>query len=425
MVGSEARSGGRRVAIVAEMGSRPTAAGAPIAIALAAIAIGVAACGSDDPAETPAPEDDTTTTADAPLTSGPDSDEQAAFMDRYDGHTSPVYADGAYWHCRPDLQGDLCDGDMTATRLEADGSLVIEPYEPADDPPVDCFYVYPTVEYSEDSGNQTFDLPINPLEAAVVPGHAARFSEVCRVFAPRYEQATIGSYDAIPDGADMHDTKPFRVAYDGLLDAFAHYIANDNGGRDVVLIGHSQGSHHLVKLLQDEFERDPALRQRLLSALLIGPTGRVQVPAGELVGETFDSIPLCSSATERGCVVAYDSYAAGTSPDTDRPAEGLDTACVHPADLLGGSATLTGVYFTATAPGVTTPYEVVRDGYQATCTENPAGWSYLEVDVAQVPGDTRDLAQIDNAPSDSSLHVLDMNFGQGDLIALVRSQAAG
>ena len=54
------------------------------------------------------------------------------------------YAQAGAWLCRPEQQ-DACEQVATATSIAADGSLTRDAFAPAGDPPIDCFYVYPTV----------------------------------------------------------------------------------------------------------------------------------------------------------------------------------------------------------------------------------------------------------------------------------------
>jgi hypothetical protein len=225
----------------------------------------------------------------------------------------------------------------------------------------------------------------------------------------------------------MFDHDEFNVAYADVLDAFRYYLATWNDGRPFVLLGHSQGTHHLIRLMQEEVDDSPALQGQLISALLIGPTGRLQVPPGELVGGTFDNLPLCAAATDTGCIVAYDSWPADAPTDvplSDDP--DLVRPCVDPAELAHGDDRLTSSWFGRTVPGVDTLFEVIPDYYTATCTEGEGGGgSYLAIDADPRPGDTRQLAHLDAAiESGDSLHVLDYNLGMGDLLALVERQAA-
>lgn len=386
------------------------------AVALGALLLLAGACGSDDTAENSAATDSAVTeeSTAAPETTLPPAPD-----------VSEMYDDLGLWHCHPDLAEDVCSSGFEATRVDPDGSLHAVPFTPAADPGLDCFYVYPTLDYSATPGNHPFNEP-NPLEPITVRGHAARFGELCDLYVPRYRQATIASYDEAVGGS-LFDVPAFATAYADVLGAFNHYLAEDNDGRPFVLLGHSQGSHHLVRLLQEEIDDDEALRRQLVSALLIGPTGRVTVPEGEAVGGTFENLPLCTTEDETGCVVAFDSYGADRPPDdtaADFP-DGQVTACVNPADLSGAEARLAGGYFGRTVPGVTTLFELIEDHYTAACAESPDGVPYLAIAADPAPGDTRELSHIDTQLANSdSLHTLDYNFSLADLLALVEAQAA-
>jgi hypothetical protein len=112
-------------------------------------------------------------------------------------------------------------------------------FVPADDPPVDCFYVYPTISRDETPYS---DWEASPEEAGYVVLHqAARIASTCRVFAPIYRQRTLTALLASLGGSDPPGGQggdPFA----GVLDAFRTCMAEDNDGRGFVLVGHSQGA---------------------------------------------------------------------------------------------------------------------------------------------------------------------------------------
>ncbi len=60
------------------------------------------------------------------------------------------------------------------------------------DPPIDCFYVYPTV--SADQGANS-DMTVGPDDSEVqtVAAQAAQYARSCRVFAPIYRQVTLAA----------------------------------------------------------------------------------------------------------------------------------------------------------------------------------------------------------------------------------------
>ena len=102
--------------------------------------------------------------------------------------TKNDYADARNWLCRPGQQ-DACVVDLTTTVVSADGKLRREEWKANPNPPIDCFYVYPTV--SMDQGGNS-DMNPGAEEKSVAAAQAARFNAQCRVYAPMYRQITIG-----------------------------------------------------------------------------------------------------------------------------------------------------------------------------------------------------------------------------------------
>jgi pimeloyl-ACP methyl ester carboxylesterase len=380
-----------------------------LALVLAAVLV-VAACSGDDTDDTAEVDDSTTTTT---LVEEP-----------YAGYESSLYADGQHWLCRPD-QEDVCDTTLDVTAVAADGSTEVTTTAVPDDPPVDCFYVYPTI--SADPGPQS-DLETSPAqEGAAALNQAAWFSSRCRVFAPAYRQITL---NAIGGGASEADRD---AAYADVVDAWKEYVSHDNVGRGVVLIGHSQGSGHLQRLLAEEIEGVPALQDRLVSAVLLGSA--VAVPEGEVVGGTFTDIPVCTAEGEVGCIVTWETYRS-----TDPPPPGAyfgivegpeRAACTNPAALDGGPATLTPYWptqgiasFSPTAADpaeITTPWVTFPDFLTGECVQQ-GEYDYLELTIAADPADPR----TDDIPGDLTppwgLHLVDANVAMGDLTALVQTQ---
>jgi hypothetical protein len=339
------------------------------------------------------------------------------------------------WLCRPGLAQDPCASDLTATVVRADGSRRVEHASPAARPKVDCFYVYPTVS-SQPTTNAT--LHIDPEEREVAVVQAARFSQVCRVFAPMYRQLTLASI-LKPGGITRRGS---LVAYRGVAAAFRDYLAHDNHGRGIAFVGHSQGASLLDALLKREVDPKPRVRRLLVSALLLG--GNVVVPRGRDVGGDFRHIPACRSSRQTGCVVAYSSFdspppanalfgraGTGINPFARRTSGALQVLCVNPAAPAGGSGQLEP-YFPTTAPlGVTTlagptppvktPWVTYPGEYVARC-ESAAGATWLQVDRATGSADPRPTVRATLGPA-WGLHLVDVNIALGNLVELVREQA--
>ncbi len=361
----------------------------------------------------------------------------------YAGYVSTVYAEVASWLCRPDVAGDFCDENLDATIVNADGSIEMEPFELAADPPIDCFYVYPTISVDEEKNSDL--VPDPEAEGLTVRNQAARFASQCRLYAPMYRQRTLTALieGLDPDSPPADEATIAEIAYASLLDAWKHYIANDNDGRGVVLMGHSQGSSVLRRLMEEEIDGDEQLRGRLVSALLLGAT--VAVPEGEDVGGDFANIPLCREATQTGCVISYASFRDNAPPPAGsffgRATEGM-AACTNPASLAGGPGTLRPYFETeggggalsalvtvveepwASGVDITTPWVTLPGFVEAECVVKE-GFSYLEIRVLADPADPRidDIGGDILALPSFGLHIVDVNLGMGDLVEIVGQQA--
>src|ERR1700743_2507360 len=100
---------------------------------------------------------------------------------------APDYADNAIWVCRPGVE-DICTTGLDAVVVYADGHKEQQPFKPAVNPTIDCFYVYPTVSREQ---RPYADMVATPEVQRTVHVQAGRLSSRCRVFAPIYRQATL------------------------------------------------------------------------------------------------------------------------------------------------------------------------------------------------------------------------------------------
>ncbi|MGF1457157.1 MAG: DUF3089 domain-containing protein [Alphaproteobacteria bacterium] len=356
--------------------------------------------------------------------------------------TAVSYGDDASWLCRPG-RDDACAIDLDASVVSADGTVTTETFAPAEDPSVDCFYVYPTVSLDEQPNS---DMTAGPEERAVVAVQFARFASVCRLFAPIYRQMTIPALRASLGGMDVGIDRD--LAYNDVRAAFEDYMARDNGGRPFVLVGHSQGTSVLKRLVAEEIDGKPVQKQ-MLSALLIG--NNVGVPEGKDVGGEFKSVPVCRTPDQTGCFVSYMTF----RKDPARPANsffgvmrrqaGQTAACVHPANLADNGAAPLDAYLgknqagTATAPDdawvengpmIGTRFVKVPGLLTGQCVSDGNGARWLEVTIKADPNDPRtddisgDLLFDGQVADVWGLHLIDMHLAQGDLISLVKSQAS-
>ena len=351
--------------------------------------------------------------------------------------TLPLDRWGTTWLCRPAVADDPCTAALTSTAIARNGSTRKEPAAVARDPKVDCFYVYPTIS---DESTINSNLAIGVRQAEVAIAQASRFSQVCRVYAPVYRQITLSALNH-PGRITRADA---LIAYDSVLSAFRDYLTHYNGGRGIVFIGHSQGASILIKLLKDQVDGNSALRRHLVSALLLG--GNLTVAKGRTAGGDFKHLPLCTSSTQTRCVVAYSTFASKPPQNSQFGRTTSDAgvgllaphklepntaiACVNPAAPAGGRVRLDpylpSIFLqflgSGAGPQVSTPWVSFPGEYTAVCkTSGNATW--LQVRHTRGSPDQRPLLAELSDPA-LGLHILDVNIALGNLVQLVRNEAA-
>lgn len=341
-----------------------------------------------------------------------------------------------HWLCRPG-RDDICAQPLTAV-FTGDSTVQTLHANPA--AAIDCFYIYPTISYDASANS---DLDAGPEERRAAQHQFAAFGSECRLFAPVYRQVTLAALRSRFTGTPMQPSA--QMAYGDVRDAWADYLARDNQGRGVVLIGHSQGARMLANLIAREIEGKPA-QSRVVAALLLGTN--IAVPKGADVGGDFKAMPLCRSAAQLGCVIAYASFRADAPPPVDTlfgrlganaavgafDAATSTVACTNPAALAGGPGALNallplrenllGQPTTAGAWGArgqaTTANFLAWPQLAAECVEAD-GASYLSVRLpAEVPGDVTFNGQI---LRNWGLHLIDANLALGNLVQIVREKS--
>ena len=344
------------------------------------------------------------------------------------GVATPSAADASVkWLCRPGAARSPCDVSLKTTLFSSFSKRIGVGTPVPMKKTVDCFYVYPTVSNQQTTvATKAADPEIRDIALFQV----ARFSQVCRVFAPLYRQITV-------PGVQRGDATAADVALGDkdLLEAWRHYLEKWNKGGGVVLIGHSQGTFRLTSLIRKQIDDNAKLRKRLVSALLLG--GNVTVRKGSDRGGSFKNVPACRRTTQIGCVVAFSTFNAtppanaifGRTTDANR-----EVLCSNPARLGGGSSRLDSIEPTKEfAPGTlinlgiklldlplppaSTPFIESRSVFSGRCVDE--GGAHV-LKVTSLPG-----APVPKPSPDATwgLHLIDANVAQGDLVRLVAAQA--
>lgn len=224
---------------------------------------------------------------------------------------APDYARGESWSALPD-RDDAADA-------------VREGLAPRDQraAPVDVFYLHPT-SFVAGRWNATVPDPgvDKGTDALSTRIQASAFNHCCAVYAPRYRQTNgLPFIEPSADGDRAAD-----LAYSDVRRAFDAFNARRGAGRPFVLVSHSQGSVFAERLLYEAISRTP-LREKLVAAYIIG--GRM-TEEGLRVGAP--DIPVCASATQTRCVIAYNTRMVKYTPSRWelRLREHSRRVCVNP-----------------------------------------------------------------------------------------------
>ncbi len=222
---------------------------------------------------------------------------------------SPDYSNPDYWSALPEKKDSADHIPSKSPIALIDGQK---------DASVDVFYIYPTIffsrkEWNADLANEKLN---ERIDARAVTNQASAFNGSCKVFIPRYRQATFNAYFSL-DNPDAK--KAFELAYSDVQAAFNYYMEHYNNGRPIIIAGHSQGTTHAIWLLRDYFDGKP-LQDKLVAAYLVG------MPV-----HTYDysNIPPCDSAGQAGCYVSWRSYLEGADQPDKLLAENREAIVVH------------------------------------------------------------------------------------------------
>ncbi|MEX0644710.1 MAG: DUF3089 domain-containing protein [Parvularculaceae bacterium] len=239
---------------------------------------------------------------------------------------APDYADPSSWAALPETPDKA---DMTPPG-EAPNAA----------PEVDVFFIHPTTYLKRDYWNAPIDEASGKefVDDRVLPAQASVFNLCCAIYAPRYRQASFGSFFADP--ADR--AAALEIAYGDVARAFDEFLERTNG-RPFIIAGHSQGAYHAKRLLTERIA-ETALARRFVAAYPVGGYFDKAALDAELPG-----IRLCGGAEETGCYATWNTL----GPKGKRYFEGDGAACVNPLnwradgsyagfDLNLGAASLAG-----------------------------------------------------------------------------------
>ena len=194
------------------------------------------------------------------------------------------------------------------------------------------FFIPPTTYLSRAHWNAPIDdKEMDQRAHVLVASQASAFSNVARVWAPRYREATAGAFlTTKPDAA-----KALALAYADVGRAFDAFLEQAPPDAPIILAGHSQGALHLERILRERVAGKP-LAKRVVAAYVIG------WPISKTSDLPALGLPECATADQSGCVLSWLSFAepsdtsmilapydASTGFD-GKPRKGTDMVCTNP-----------------------------------------------------------------------------------------------
>jgi hypothetical protein len=221
---------------------------------------------------------------------------ELAFIPSADFQNVPMpaganYSQASLWLARPDIAGNPA-------------LWTPQGFAPTADPRVLVFFVHPTSFLERSAWNAPLDDADSQTRAALfVRSQASAFNSVGAIWAPKYRQATFGAFLTNADNAH----RALDFAYRDVLAAYEAFIRQAPADRPIILAAHSQGSLHLLRLLQERVRGAPEA-SRIVAAYLIG------WPVSETADLPALPLPACERPDQARCLISWQSFAEPADP---------------------------------------------------------------------------------------------------------------
>lgn len=218
-----------------------------------------------------------------------------------------AYANLDLWYSHPDKTGEDPSRYLPSESDEGERELLPSPADPPEAPVADfaLFFIHPTSYIDKSQWNAPLgDERAERFAQTYLRGMASPFNQASEIWAPRYRQATFGAFlTDKPEGQQAID-----AAYADVALAFAQFRESVDPAKPIVLVGHSQGALHLMRLLKEEVAESD-LKDRLVVAYVIGWPISLE-----------HDLPLmgvlpCNEPNSTGCVISWSSFAEPAEPD--------------------------------------------------------------------------------------------------------------
>ena len=229
------------------------------------------------------------------------------------------YSDAQHWASLPQRndESDFLPEGVTINRNNGDAT-------------VDVFYIHGTGY----TNRQYWTSPVNMSSATAentrfsLANEASIFNGCCNIFAPRYREASIFTYIAIDN---KERERIMASVYPDIARAFDYYLQHFNHNRPFIIVSHSQGTHHAMRLIKEVIDKSNLANQMVAAYLIGGIIKPVTYPYINSLEQVF----ACAKADDIGCIIHWDTYGEGGE---ERIFKSKDKAlCTNPLTWTTGS----------------------------------------------------------------------------------------
>ena len=211
-----------------------------------------------------------------------------------------AYNDPKMWLSRPGM--GVGDPARWQPALQAtEGSIA---QEVDDAPDFAVFFIHPTSYLEKSNWNAPLDDEKSQKFANLYArGMASPFNAASEIWAPKYRQATFGAF--LTDAPEAQ--KAIDAAYADVKQAYEFFLASADKDAPIVLVGHSQGALHLLRLLREEVSGSEA-ESRIAAIYAVGWPISVEHDLPAL------GFPACAAPGQSGCILTWSSFAEPADP---------------------------------------------------------------------------------------------------------------
>ena len=202
-----------------------------------------------------------------------------------------TYARSDLWIARPDIPNNP-------------SLWTPQGFAPSRSPRASIFFVHPTSFLESSAWNAGLDDEESQDRARLfVRSQASAFNSVGAIWAPKYRQAAFGAFLTTEENA----RRALDFAYRDVVAAYEEFLRQAPSDRPMILAAHSQGSLHLMRLLEERVRGAPEA-SRIAAAYVIG------WPVSETADLPALPLPACQRPDQARCLLSWQSFAEPADP---------------------------------------------------------------------------------------------------------------